>query len=142
MIILDTDHISFLQYPESDEAQRLLRRLASVNDPDVAVTVISVEEQMRGWLQVIARYRDPMQQIAYYDKLIAFVRFFNDWTILSFPESSVHIYRDLQAAKIRISTFDLRIAASTLDHAALLLTRNTSDFQRVPGLKFEDWTKP
>jgi tRNA(fMet)-specific endonuclease VapC len=141
MIILDTDHISFLQYPDSDESQHLLRRLAVCNDPHVVVTVISVEEQMRGWLQVIARYRDPLQQIAYYDKLIAFVRFFNDWPILPFHESSVKVFRDLQAGRIRISTNDLKIAASSIDHDALLLTRNQIDFEKVPGLRFEDWTK-
>lgn len=97
---------------------------------------------MRGWLQVIARYRDPMQQIAYYDKLIEFIRFFSNWTILPFQASSVHVFHELQAAKIRISTTDLKIAASSLDHGALLLTRNTADFQQVPGLQFEDWTKP
>jgi len=106
------------------------------------VTVISVEEQMRGWLQVIARYRDPMQQITYYDKLIEFIRFFNDWPVLPFHESSVLIFRNLQSAKVRISTNDLKIAASSLDHGALLLTRNTIDFSKVPALRFEDWTKP
>jgi tRNA(fMet)-specific endonuclease VapC len=142
MIILDSDHISFLQRPRSAESERLLRRLADSTDRDIAVTVISVEEQMRGWLQVIARYREPMQQIAYYDKLIEFVRFFNDWTILPFHESSVQVFRDLRAAKIRISTNDLKIAASSLDQSALLLTRNVIDFRQVPGLRFEDWTKP
>ena len=99
MIILDTDHISFLQYPDSEEAQHLLRRLAACDDPEIVVTVISVEEQMRGWLQVIARYREPMQQMAYYDKLIEFVRFFNDWPILPFHESSVQVYQDLRRAE-------------------------------------------
>jgi tRNA(fMet)-specific endonuclease VapC len=116
--------------------------LADSPDRDIMVTVISIEEQMRGWLQVIARYRDPMQQMAYYDKLIEFVRFFNGWPILPFHESAVTIFRDLKARRIRISTSDLKIAASSLDHDALLLTRNTIDFQKVPGLRFEDWTKP
>jgi tRNA(fMet)-specific endonuclease VapC len=89
MIVLDSDHVSFLQRPRSVESERLLRRLDSSTDRNIVVTVISVEEQMRGWLQVIARYRDPMQQMAYYDKLIEFVRFFNDWPILPFHESSV-----------------------------------------------------
>ena len=142
MIILDTDHISFLQRPRSLEAQRLVRRLAASTDREFAVTVVSVEEQMRGWLQVIARYRDPMQQIAYYDKLIGFIRFFNNWVILPFEASSVQVFRSLQAAKIRISTTDLKIAASSIDQRALLLSRNAADFQRVPGLHFEDWTRP
>ncbi len=141
MIILDTDHISLLQHPSSAEAQRLVQRLNASIDQNIATTVVSVEEQMRGWLQVIARYRDPMQQITYYDKLIEFIRFFNDWMILPFHASSVQVFRGLQAAKIRISTTDLKIAASSIDYGALLLSRNAVDFQRVPGLHFEDWTK-
>jgi tRNA(fMet)-specific endonuclease VapC len=35
---------------------------------------------------------------------------------------------------------DLRIAAITKVHSMTLLTKNTLDFERVPGLRFEDWT--
>ena len=32
-------------------------------------------------------------------------------------------------------------AATVLDSEATLVTRNTRDFERVPGLKFTDWSK-
>jgi tRNA(fMet)-specific endonuclease VapC len=35
---------------------------------------------------------------------------------------------------------DLRIAAVTLEHGGILVSRNLRDFQRVPGLQVEDWT--
>lgn len=34
---------------------------------------------------------------------------------------------------------DLKIASITLVNNATLLTRNRSDFDRVPGLQTEDW---
>jgi tRNA(fMet)-specific endonuclease VapC len=37
---------------------------------------------------------------------------------------------------------DLRIASIVIANQMTLLTRNTVDFQRVPGLHFEDWTVP
>ena len=45
----------------------------------------------------------------------------------------------LRAQKLRLGTNDLAIAAVTLSVDAILVTRNTVDFQRFPNLRFEDW---
>jgi tRNA(fMet)-specific endonuclease VapC len=140
MIILDTDHISLLQHSDSSEGQRLIERLAASPDPDIVTTVVTVEEQMRGWLQVIARYRDLQQQSAYYDKLIEFIRFFGQWRILPLGELAVQTFRDLQQARVRIATTDLKIASIALASQSVLLSRNSCDFKQVPGLRVEDWT--
>jgi tRNA(fMet)-specific endonuclease VapC len=140
MIVLDTDHISLLQHPDSAEGQCLVQRLIASSDRDIVTTVITVEEQMRGWLQVIARYRELQQQAAYYDKLIEFIRFFAKWRILPLEDSAIQSFRRLQEDRVRIATTDLKIAAISVANNATLLSRNMQDFQRVPGLRVEDWT--
>jgi tRNA(fMet)-specific endonuclease VapC len=142
MIVLDTDHISLLQHPDSPEGQRLARRLAVSIDQEIVTTVVTVEEQMRGWLRVIARYRDLQQQAPYYDKLISFVRFFSHWRILPLAGAAVDSFQTLQHARLRVAVTDLKIAAITLASRGMLLSRNLRDFERVPGLHVEDWTNP
>ncbi|MGO9915763.1 MAG: type II toxin-antitoxin system VapC family toxin [Isosphaeraceae bacterium] len=36
----------------------------------------------------------------------------------------------------------MKIAAIVLTHDATLLSKNLSDFRKVPGLKVVDWTLP
>ncbi|MFN9157051.1 MAG: hypothetical protein ACK6D5_04730 [Planctomyces sp.] len=54
MIVLDTDHLSCLEWG-SEESSRLRERLADVPEGSVAVSIISYEEQMRGWLSHLAQ---------------------------------------------------------------------------------------
>jgi tRNA(fMet)-specific endonuclease VapC len=114
--------------------------LAASDDPGIATTVVTVEEQMRGWLAVIARHRNIEQQAPYYDRLIAFIRFFSKWKLLPLQESAVSVFRDWQQARVRVATTDLKIAAIAVANHATLLSRNLRDFERVPNLHVEDWT--
>lgn len=47
--------------------------------------------------------------------------------------------RDLEKAGCKIGPIDTLIAGTALAHGATLVTHNTDEFQRVPGLKIEDW---
>ena len=46
----------------------------------------------------------------------------------------------LQAAGTPIGPYDLLIAAQALRLQAILATSNVSEFRRVPGLEWQDWT--
>ncbi len=60
---------------------------------------------------------------------------------LPFDDTAAAIFDQLRALKIRIGTNDLAIAAITLSVSGILVTQNIVDFQRVPNLSLEDWTK-
>ena len=140
MIILDTDVLSIVQRADGQEYDNLVGRLDSADD-EVAVSIVSFEEQMRGWLAFIARAKSSIQQIKGYAKLHALLDDFITRPILDFDQNSVIEFERLKRSKVRIGTMDLKIAAISLSHDALLLSRNLTDFRKVPGLRVDDWTQ-
>jgi tRNA(fMet)-specific endonuclease VapC len=51
-------------------------------------------------------------------------------------------YGCLRSAKAAIGPYDLQIAAIARTNGFTLVTHNTSEFGRVPGLLVEDWELP
>src|SRR5713226_10494243 len=139
MIVLDTTYVSLLQYPEDSRANTLGQRLVASPDRDIVTTAITPEEQMRGWLSAIHGQRDVQLQVNYYERLIGLFRFFADWRILPFDDLAANTFKSLRSQRVRIATMDLKIASTVLVHDATLLTTNLRDFEKVPGLRVEDW---
>jgi tRNA(fMet)-specific endonuclease VapC len=140
MILLDTDHVSLLKYPGSERGARLLQKLDALpSEEEVGVTIISVEEQMRGWLTTIAKERSPQRQVTPYRELASLFEFFAEFTVALFDEHAAERFATLRAGKIRLGTMDLKIAAIALVNQALLLSANRRDFEQVPGLRVENW---
>ncbi len=139
MIILDTDCVSLLERDNSD-AKTLRGRLAFVSPLEVATTIITFEEQMRGWLAYLAKARTIEQQIAAYERLNRFLDNYRVIPVLPFDALAALEFRRLQSLKIRVGTMDLKIASIALANNALLITRNLSDFEQIPNLRVEDWT--
>jgi len=139
MLVLDTDHVSLLQWGAGDRAQRLRSRLQVV-DEEVAVTIVSYEEQTRGWLAYVARARTLGQQVEAYRRLRRHLDVYRTAKVLDFDEQAATQFQRLKQARLGVGTMDLRIAAIALIHDATVLTRNAVDFGRVPMLQIEDWT--
>jgi tRNA(fMet)-specific endonuclease VapC len=139
MILLDTDHLSVLAYPESRQGDLLYQRLLGSPDQSFAMSIISTEEQMRGWLAEIRRSRDSRKLVLAYDRLLKLVDFWKQWRILPFDDRAAAQFAGLRSQRIRVGSQDLRIAAVALVHGATLLSANTRDFQHVPNLTIENW---
>ena len=136
--ILDTDHLSFLQRSNDD----VLRRLMSHPATDIAITIVTVEEQLRGWLAVIRQHHASERQVVAYRGLHDAVTMLNRFTILDFDHHAYSRYTQLRQERLRIGSQDLRIAAIALAIGATLITRNQRDFSQVPQLTHEDWSRP
>ncbi len=137
MRILDTDHHSELDR-ESGPGLRLKARLEATNE-EPAVTLVTVEEHLRGWLAELRREQSPHQQVRLYDKLGGQLDLFSRWIVLRWDAEAADLFILFRRQGVRIGTQDLKIACIALAHDATLLTRNLRDFQQVPGLKVENW---
>lgn len=137
MLVLDTNHLREIEVL-SLPGMRLITKLRAAKQ-DQTITVVTVEENLRGWLAEIRRHSQPRLQITAYERLIKSVESNARWTLLPWDEDSARVYDDLLEKRVRIGTQDLKIAAITLAHDATLLTRNKADFAQVPGLRFENW---
>jgi tRNA(fMet)-specific endonuclease VapC len=140
MIVLDTDHLSIL-LDERDARHAPLRdRLRAAGDV-LAIPIIGIEEQLRGWLAKLRGVNDPHKQIAPYLRLSKVFRFLREWPIVEWDERAAEEFARLRSLRLRIGTQDLKIACITLANDPFLLTANLRDFEHVPGLRVEDWLK-
>jgi tRNA(fMet)-specific endonuclease VapC len=139
VILLDTNHISILRMPSSERRTRLVERMTLAPLEIFGIPVVVVEETMRGWLTAIAKERLAQRQVLAYRELSSLFGFFAAFPIVPFDQTAVDRFDSLKRAKVRIATGDLKIAAICLANDALLLTANRRDFEKVPGLRFENW---
>ncbi|MGH9801097.1 MAG: type II toxin-antitoxin system VapC family toxin [Blastocatellia bacterium] len=140
MYILDTDLLSLLGRTDSPASHRLRFRLSRLKPEERITTIITFEEQMRGWMSHLAQSRSLAKQVEAYRQLREFLLRYLKITVLEFDAAAAAEFERLQKSRIRIGTMDLKIAAIALTHHATLLTRNSKDFSRVPNLHIEDWS--
>lgn len=132
MYLLDTNHCIFLinhKYPQVG------RRLARQKVGAVAVSTITTAEL---WHGVENSARKEQNQTALGNFLLPL-------EVLPFDEKAAQAYGNIRCQLERmgkvIGAMDLLIAAHAVSSGAVLVSQNLCEFQRVPGLKLEDWTK-
>ena len=129
--LLDTNIVSHLIRPESHTAQS---HLISIKPDRFAISAVTEAELLFG----LARKPEAV-------RLANSVReFLLDATIFPWDSKAALEYGNLRAALERsgqaIGNMDMMIAAHALAESLILVT-NDAAFQRIPGLKTEDWTR-
>lgn len=135
--VFDTDCLSLFQrgHPQINQ------RIQEVDPEHLAVTIVTVEEQLYGRLNRIRRSPSGDALILAYAKLRETVEDFNQLNLRDFDRPALMQYQELIQQRIRIGTQDLKIGAVALSRNAVLVTRNRRDFEQIPGLQWEDWTR-
>jgi tRNA(fMet)-specific endonuclease VapC len=136
LFVLDTDILSLWQHGHASVGQQVAAREAG----DLAITIITVQEQLDGWHSRLSRAKDRKQLADLYQRLGDTVRFLARVQILNYSETAIERYGELRTQKLNIGKMDLRIAAIVLEHDGTLVTRNLQDFGRIPRLKMENWS--
>ena len=112
MILLDTDHTTFLKYPDSERGRRMIDRLDAASASEVmGVAIVTVEEQ-DARLAGRDRRESALRQIAGYRELALLFEFYQQLEIVPFDEAAARQFDDLRRQKLRIGSRDLKIAAT------------------------------
>jgi len=137
LFVLDTDMLTLVQEGHPAASRRFL----SEPPEALAITVLTVEEQLSGWYTQVRKAKRPERLAWAYQRLAETVKFLSHLQILAFDEAAIERCDQLRKLKLKVKTFDLRIAATVLEAQAVLVTRNKRDFGKITGLPIEDWTE-
>jgi tRNA(fMet)-specific endonuclease VapC len=135
--LLDTDMLTLLQHGHP----KVSARCAIAPPGSLAITIITVEEQFLGWYTRARQAKRNDEIASAYDRMTEFASFIKVLPIVSFTAKAIQEYRQLKTLKLNVGKKDLCIAAIGRELSATVVTRNVSDFGRVPGLPVEDWTR-
>jgi tRNA(fMet)-specific endonuclease VapC len=133
MICLDTNAVIAAITRRKPELRRRLESAIAADAP-IGIPTIVLFELRYG----IARSARPQENAAI---LAAFLTLdVSPWPFeLEDAEEAGDIRAELERAGTPIGPYDVLIAAKARRRGALLVTANTGEFTRVPGLRIEDW---
>jgi len=134
--LFDTDHLTLFDHSDLN----VWRRFAQQPPGSVGLSVVSVEEYLRGRLAALARHQNGPLQVQAYPRLVESLNLFQHFPLVAFDAASESHYQQLRRLRLKIGSQDLRIAAVTLVNNLTLVTRNRRDFAQVPALKLDDWS--
>ncbi len=139
--LLDTDILSIWQNGTGTDYAVLALRMSAHPLTDIGVAVVSFHEQMIGANAYLSRGRTTADVVGGYERMERLRRWFAVLDLVPYDAAAGAMFDQLKAAKIRVGTMDLRIAAVALARNLTVVTHNARDFGQVPGLTVEDWTQ-
>lgn len=118
------------------KSQAVLQKITHYPVTDIAISTITIAELQYG-VQKSGNISQNQQALNQF--LLPFI--FLDFDYAATQEYGV-IRRYLEAQGTPIGSLDILLAAQALAHSLVFVTNNVKEFQQVPNLQIEDWTKP
>lgn len=140
MFLLDSDHVSIIQRHTGPEYKRILEHLLLRAPESCFISIITLHEQFAGWSAYLSRAKQEEDRIYGYAQMAKMLVGFQQSQLLMYESDAVEVFSDMRKKKIRVGSMDLRIAAIAIANQMTVVTRNSVDFERIPGLNIEDWT--
>lgn len=137
--VLDTDHMT-AYFRGGTAGTNLATRLRNMPQDDFGTTIISFEEQLRGWLDTLARAKKNDSRVFAYGELENLRAMYQKFSVWQYTPEAEAVFQIWVKSGIRVSSQDLRIAAIAVTNGAVVLTRNRRHFEKIPGVEFDDWT--
>lgn len=111
----------------------VLKRFRKTNISEISISSITLSELFYG----VSKSSRPEQNF------MALTQFVAPLEILPFGGEAAQYYGDLRTRLEKqgtpIGSLDMLIAAHALSMTSTLVTNNEKEFNRVPGLKIENW---
>jgi tRNA(fMet)-specific endonuclease VapC len=134
--LLDTSTLTLLQrnHPQVSAA------FTSHSGDAIGITTVNVEEVIGGWFALLRRAKTNIHEAQAAQSLADAVVFLARFPVFPVTEQGLNRFDQLVRLKLNVGKMDLKIAAVALVLGATVVTNNIRDFNRVPGLLWEDWS--
>ena len=129
MYVLDTNTLIYFFKGSGRVAERMLNEAPT----DIGIPAVVIFELLTG----IAKSVSPKKRTGQLNSLLDAIK------VLPFSieeaKSSAAIRAQLEKKGTPIGPFDVLIAGTAMANRAILVSRNLAEFNRIDGLKTEDW---
>jgi tRNA(fMet)-specific endonuclease VapC len=95
--LLDSDHLTILWYDQGKSYEALVSRIATHSEDEFAVSIVTIEEQLRGWLAYIARATGADGVIKGYCKLREVIQRFSEIHVVDFDSEAAKVFVKLKS---------------------------------------------
>ena len=136
MILLDTHTLSLLMHGHKRLVQRVARQTESM-----AITLVTRIEILQGRFASLLKAADGARLLVAQHWLEENEAYLSRVACVPFDQSAAAAFDRLRDKTLlrKIGRADLLIASIALSRQATLVTRNRKHFERIPGLRVENW---